>query len=240
MHHYSADKTYALFLNPANRKIISDLELSGAKTVLLPTLETREIAGRTDNPPPLLKNFDWLIFTDIYTVEFFLQKLQEDGFDFFDLDEFRICAYGESVADRLRFVQLHSDIVPNRIKTSEVLQAIRDYFGEESNLKNTRFLILKEKKLLSEIAKELKKIGAVAVEFPIYEITAENESEIAKLKSLLIGGAIDEFIFTSPFDVVNLAHLFPNENLPDILNEIRLTAVNKTVLQSLEEFRIIV
>lgn len=236
---FSADKTYALFLNPANRKIVSELEVICAKVILFPVIETREILnGETDKLSPVLAEFDWLIFTDIYTVEFFLQKLQEDAFDFFELDEMRVCAYGESVADRLRFAQLHADIIPNSIKTSEILQTIKDYFIDETEFKVAKFLILREKNTVAQIADELKNLGATVSELPIYEIIAEKESETAKLKTLLKGGAIDEFIFTSPFDVINLAHLFPNDNLADVLAETALYAADNATAQSIQEFRL--
>lgn len=239
MQHFSAGKTYALFLNPTNRKIISELEVIGAKAILFPALETREVFTKENAElSGFLKNFDWLIFTDIYTVEFFLQKLEQENFDFYELDEIRVCAYGESVADRLRFVQVHADLIPNNIKTPEVLQTIKDYFIDEDELKAAKFLVLKEKTANPAISKELENIGAAVSEFSTYEIIAESESETAKLKSLLKGGAIDEFIFTSPFDIINLAHLFPTENLEDVLAETKLYAADKPTIQSIQEFRL--
>lgn len=239
MQHFSAEKTYALFSNPANRKIISELEVIGAKTILFPAVQTREITeDEAKQLSAFLKNFDWLIFPDIYTVEFFLQKLEQENFDFYELDEIRVCAYGESVADRLRFVQVHADIIPNSIKTAEVLQAIKDYFIDEDELKAAKFLVLKEKNIVAGISKELEISGAKVSELTIFEIIAEKESEKAKLKSLLVGGAIDEFIFTSPFDIINLAHLFPTENLENVLAETKLNAADKMTAQSIEEFRL--
>lgn len=240
MQHFSADKTYALFLNPANRKIISELEVIGAKTILFPALETRESASdEAKNLSSFTKKFDWLVFTDIYTVEFFLQKLEQEAFDFYELDEIRVCAYGESVADRLRFVQVHADIIPNSIKTAEVMQTIKDYFLDDDELKNAKFLVLKANSAKPAISDELSDIGATVAEISIYEIIAEGESETAKLKSLLVGGAIDEFIFTSPFDIINLAHLFPTENLETVLAETKLYAADKATDQSIQEFRIV-
>lgn len=239
MQHFSAEKTYALFLNPVNRKIISELEVIGAKTILFPALQTQEIlSDETNDLSSFLKNFDWLIFPDIYTVEFFLQKLEQEEFDFFELDEIRVCTFGESVADRLRFVQVHADIIPNSIKTAEVLQTIKDYFINEDELKTAKFLIFKEKNTVAEISKELENLGGKVSELSIYETIAEKESETAKLKSLLVGGAIDEFIFTSPFDIINLAHLFPTENLADVLAETVLYAADNVTTQSIQEFRL--
>lgn len=239
MQHFSAEKTYALFSNPTNRKIVSELEVIGAKAILFPAVQTQEIlSDETKDLSAFIKNFDWLIFTDIYTVEFFLQKLEQENYDFYELDEMRVCAYGESVADRLRFVQVHADIIPNSIKNQEVLQTIKDYFIDEDELRTAKFLLFKETNAVAGISQELKNLGAEVSELSIYESIAEKESETAKLKSLLVGGAIDEFIFTSPFDIINLAHLFPTENLEDVLAETKLYAGDKTTVQSIEEFRL--
>lgn len=236
---FSPEKTYALFQNGANRKTISELAATGAKTLLFPALETRESQDlKSENLSELIKNFSWLIFTDIYAVEFFLQKLEAENFDFFSLDEIRVCAYGESVADRLRFARLHADIIPNNVKTETVWQTIQEYFIDEEDLKEERFLIFKEKNSQTPISEKLAKIGATVSELAIYEISRKEDAEIAKLKSLLRGGAIDEFIFTSPLDIINLAHLFPNENLEEVLTETKLSASDKVTGQSIEEFRI--
>ncbi|HEY0461709.1 MAG TPA: hypothetical protein VGC97_21415, partial [Pyrinomonadaceae bacterium] len=52
---------------------------------------------------------------------------------------------------------------------------------------------------------------------------------------LLKGGAVDEFIFSAPHDLSSLKFLFVEENLPEILNEIRVSAVSEIVFQSLQE-----
>lgn len=240
MKNFIAGRTYALFQNPLNRKLIGELEAIGARIVLLPSVGTGKVSDTAnDDLTATLKNFDWLIFTDIYTVEFFLQELEEQAFDLFELDEIRVCAYGESVADRLRFAQLHADIIPNNIKTPEVLQTVKNYFIDADELSHAKFLIFKEKDSVAEISGALQSLGAVVAEISIYETTTEKQTEIAKLKSLLVGGAIDEFIFTSPFDVINLAHLFPNENLELVLADVDLHADDAQSRQSLAEFRLI-
>lgn len=239
MARFSAEKVYALFDNPANKKIISEISSSGAKAILFPALETEMTANaETEKILSDLSKFDWLIFPDIYTVEFFLQQMTELAIDFFELDNLRVCAFGESVADRLRYAQLHADIIPNSIKTDEVLRAIKDYLFDETEFENLRFLVLKKENAAVEIAGELRILDAVASELAIYKAVAKAETTVVKLKTLLKGGAIDEFIFTSPFDVLNLAHLFPTENLADVLAETELYAADKTTVQSLDEFRL--
>ena len=89
-------KTYAIFDTAANRKIIGDLGKSGAKVFLFPPIETertvlneREIGNLTN-----FGNFDWLIFADVFAVDYFLEILEEKAVDAFDLDDARVCAVG--------------------------------------------------------------------------------------------------------------------------------------------------
>lgn len=236
MQDFSPEKTYALFANPFNKKIISELTEKNIETIIFPTIST----GEFEYEPAIIKglsNFDWLIFMDVYAVEYFVNAVEKSGIDLFELDSVRVLAFGESVADRLRFSQLHADVIPKTIKTSDVLQALQEYIFEDFN--ELKFLILKEEKSHPEITLELIKINSKVTELGIYFAKVEDENEIPKLKALLKGGAIDEFIFSTHFDVLNLAQMFQAENLEEILNGVNLTATDDLTLQSLKEFRLI-
>lgn len=239
MFEFSVDKTYALFQNPLNKKTIEEIEKTGADLILLPSVKTSAIYPLKENLTNFISIFDWLIFTDIYTVEYFLEKLREEGFDFFELDNFRVCAYGETVADFLRYSQLHADVVPANLKIETIVQDLSNYLFDESELVNLRFLVLCEKSVNPEIILKLKEFGARADLLPVYEIITEDSPELTKLKTLLRGGAADEFLFTSPQDVLNLAHYFQNENLNDVLDETKISFTDQITRQSLEEFRLI-
>lgn len=237
MLNFSAAKTYGLFDSAANRKTITELGKIGAEFVLFPNITAKIVENaELEN---ILNDFDWLIFPDVYTVEFFLQKLEETGFEFYELDALRVCAYGESVSDRLRFAQLHADVITNSIKTLDVLQSLNDYIFDEAEFAALRFLILTEANSKIEISDELKKLNSSVTERPIYQVEVENDTTFAKPKALLKGGAIDEFIFSSPFDAINLSHIFQTDSLAEVLAETKLTATDNQTLQTLEEFRLI-
>ena len=191
-----AGKTFALFANPNNKKIISELENAGARVIKFPGVDAEKVILDSAYAEVLsnLKNFDWIIFTDVLTVDFFLQILEENAIDFFELDEIRVCAFGEIVSDRLRFVQLHADVIPPTIETQDVLSALGNYIsGEEFT--DIKFLLPKENTFPVEIKNALMKMKAEVFELPIYQIKFAEENEIPKLKALLKGGAIDGAMF---------------------------------------------
>lgn len=232
----SNEKTYALFSNPANRKIISKLEKDGAKVFKFPPLETEKIVLDKKIIADLenFSNFDWIIFPDVLTVDYFLQNLQENEIDLFEIDSVRVCAIGEAVADCLRFVQLHADVIPTSTKTKDVFLALSDYIGKDK-LNGLKFLLPKEKSLEYEIKKSLIMSSANVIELPIYQAKISSAIEIAKLKILLTGGAIDEFIFSTPTDLLAFKSYFNTDSIAAILSEIKVSALDKTVLQALGE-----
>lgn len=230
------EKTFALFSNPTNKKIAAELEKRGAKVFQFPLLETEEIV-LDEKSVAAVKNFagfDWIIFPDVLAVDFFLQTLRENEIDLFEMDSAQVCAVGESVADRLRFVQLHADVVPCSVDTANVFLALSAYIGEDE-LSNLKFLLPKENSMEYEIKENLIERGASVVELPIYQAKIARSDELTKLKTLLKGGAIDEFIFSSPTDLIALRHLFDNDSVSATLSEINVSAVDKAALQILKE-----
>lgn len=235
----ATEKTYALFNNPANRKLVSDLKKTGANVFEFPALHAEKIIldewaiGKLKN----IGEFDWLILPDVWAAEFFLENLEELETDLFELDSIRICAVGEAVADRLRFVQIHADVIPQTIETATIYPAIIDYIGE-NELKNLKFLHAKEISSADNVVNKLSEKGAVVCEFPIYQAKTANNSEIIRLKILLENGAIDEFVFTSPTDFIALAYYFEGNKLKNIFSEIKVSAADGVNFQAAAEHKI--
>ncbi len=231
------DKTYALFDTPINKKIIARLNETETAHFLFPPLET-EAVKLNDEKTSLIKNigwYNWLIFTDVLAVDYFLESLTDNEIDFFELDAVRVCAFGEAVADRLRFVQIHADLIPNRIEDVYICAGIKIYHGED-NLENLKFLLVKDDSPASEIGRLLKENQADVTELLIYRAKKSVKSDLTKLITLLKGGAIDEFVFSAPEDLTALKYFFAENDLPDVLAEIKTSAPDANIYQTLREY----
>ncbi len=240
MSNLSKDKTYGLFESNENKRLLADLNAQNIESIVFPAISTSELLTQeTETLLKNLNNFDWLVFPDVYAAEYFIENLTKFGIDLFELDSLRVCACGEAVADRLRFSQLHADVIPPTINTLDVLKSICDYVFDQAEFENLRFLIIHGKEYASDLSDELESLKSFVMNLPVYSFEIADKSEIPKLKALLKGGAIDEFIFSSHFDVISLAQLFQTENLSDMLAGIRLTANNESSRKSLQEFRLI-
>ena len=237
MSNSAAGKTYAFFETPHNKKLGVQFVEKSAKFFQFPPLEIEKIALNVGEIA-LLKNiinFEWLIFTDVLAVDNFLIKLTENKIDFFELDAVRICAFGEMVADRLRFNQIHADVIPNKTNAQAVFSAISFYEGK-SNLENLKLLLLKEKSAEFGVVNLFRERNAELIELPIYTAKISGKSKITKLKTLLKNGAIDEFIFSAPEDLIALRHYFRDEELlKTIFEEVKASAVDAIIFQNLKE-----
>ena len=236
MENQEAQKIYGLSANPANKKLAAELEARGARVVCFPHIETEK--APLDEKSTLLLNdlneFDWLIFTDVFAADYFLQMLEEKEFDFFQLDAFRICTLGEAVADRLRFAQIHADVVPVSIEIGAVIASLAAYIGERE-MDGKRFLLIKRNRA-TEIENVLEQKGAVVTSMEIYRAGISNSNgENARLKAMLEGGAIDEFVFTAPADFFSLEELASRASLAEILRETKISATDQITLQFLRE-----
>jgi len=231
-----AEKTFACFANPNNVKLISEIEKTKAKIIKFPEIEAEKIVLNENSIELVknLKNYDWIIFTDVLAVDFLLEILEENAIDFYDLDETRVCALGEVVSDRLRFVQLHADVIPNRVTAKIVVSSLQSYIAEDQ-FKESKFLIVKELSLDNKISKELVEIGAEVSELSIYRIKFRVEDQIAKLRTLLIGGAVDEFIFSAPTDFIALKYIFNEEPFAKLFSGIKVSAADGLTLQTVRE-----
>jgi uroporphyrinogen-III synthase len=232
-------KTYAVFENSRNKKIIGELEKSSASIVKITPAELIKIdISEFADLLKELNTFDWIIFADVYTVEFFLDILRENEFDLFELDNSHICALGETIAERLRFVQIHTDVIPVVNETEKIVESIENYIYEKSGIAGKRFLLLKEANEQYEFAASLEKKGAEVIESAVYRAAFTVPNELPKIKALIKGGAVDEILFISTEDFLQCRFIFPNENIADILREVEITVADDATRQTLLENRI--
>lgn len=231
------EKTIGIIDQAKNKKLIANLEKQGNKLILFPEPKALLISNETEKFEDIT-DFDWLIFTDLNSVECFLKILEKNEVNFFELDALRICALGEAIADRLRFEQLHSDVIPPNNMTKSVFSALGDYIFDENEFIGMKFLIIKELNAKSEIAYLLTKKKAIVIELSVYQSVFPDTAQIPKLKALVKGGGIDEFLFTAPEDVFCLAQIFQNEDLRKAFAEIKITAKDEMTRQTLIEHKL--
>ena len=229
-------KTYAVFDTPRNKKLIEELEQSGGSVVVIPAAEITKIeAAAFDVSVDEIQLFDWIVFSDVYAAEFFLEFLRENDFDAFELDNLSVCALGDAVADRLRFEQIHTDVIPAVNSPANIVESIGNYIYDESEFAGKRFLLLREASAQFEFVAALEKKNAEVREAAIYRAAHTSTHELPKIKALVKGGAIDEMIFTAPEDFLQWRFVFRHENIAEVLRDAKLFAADDATRRALNE-----
>jgi uroporphyrinogen-III synthase len=228
-------KKYGLFDNPLNKKLISDLKRGGEDVLVFPPLKTEklELTETSDRHLQNLNGFEWIILTDVFAADYFIEALGELAVDFFELDNLIICALGEAVADLLRFVQVHADVIPSKISDEAIFSTISNYAAFE--LEDARFLVVREKSDSFLFIDKLRAEKVSVEDLKIYQAGFSDEPANTKLKTLLKGGAVDELVFSMPEDLLSLKFLTGEKDLPALLNESQVSAVSEIVFQTLQE-----
>lgn len=229
-------ETVGIVKTVKNKKVIELLKKQGKNVIEFPEIKT-EKKLLNENEKSLLQKieeFDWLVFSDIFSVDYFLENLNEIEFDLYRLDEFNICANGEAVADRLRFSQIHSDVIPQDKSPQTILSSISDYVFDETEFGNSKFLIIESENCDDAIVKLFVESKLETKTIEVYKIVDANTFETAKYKILFSQDEIDRFIFTAPEDFESLNQIL--ESFEFGQNSIEFETTDEITSQTLIEY----
>jgi uroporphyrinogen III methyltransferase/synthase len=171
----------------------------GAMPIEFPTIEVipPESWADADHCASQIEKYDWIIFTSVNGVNFFLDRLFVLGRDVRDLKGLRVCAIGPKTAETLRFLKVRVDFVPPEYQAESILAGL-----QKEDLKGKRVLIPRAKVARDILPEELRKAGALTDVVEVYRIIRPQKSS-EEVKDLLRKGAISAITFTSSSTVSN-------------------------------------
>jgi uroporphyrinogen-III synthase len=176
--------------------LLERLESAGAEAVLLPLVRFLEPQDTVDLDRCIrsLREFDWLIFTSVNAVTFFLRRCRALGEwpagQSSQLPK-NIAAVGSATRDALEQEGLRATIVPQEFSGAELAKKLSPViFG-------TSVLLPRSDRATEELPSMLRKAGANVTEVIAYR-TAGPESVDAPLVEAICGGQADAVTFFSP------------------------------------------
>jgi uroporphyrinogen-III synthase len=221
----SEEKAYGLISTPANESVAAELKNGGSRVIEFPAVLSPAGLGQGDVLADI-EDLDWIVFPDIFSTNYFFEALGGPGRGPADVEFLQTCAVGEATANRLRCFHVHTDLVLQ--SAAEALPALSDYLAG-AGLKGLKFLIPKMKGAGSELGQALIEAGAAVTELPVYQHLETAEENLPKLRALLAGGAVDEFVFCHPGDVDNLLYICETVDIQTLLSGIKVAAANESV-----------
>lgn len=214
------------------------LETFGARVISCPTIEIvePESFAPLDEALVNLYGYDWLIFTSVNGVDYFLRRLNETGKEVSELDELRVCAIGEATAERLREASIHVDLVPEEFKAEGVFTALEKFIGGRDAFEGQNFLIPRAAQARDYLPRALEAAGARCDVIPVYRTVAPQDTEKRRVEALLAGGAIDCITFTSSSTVRNFAELFDTTDLGSLLAGVEVACIGDITATTAAEY----
>lgn len=228
-----AKRTTAVLDTAGNRSAAAAFREAGDELILLPDLVPERPGERVKGWAP--GHFDWLVFHDIRSVPAFSDAAGAAGIDIFELDRVMVCARGEAVADQLRFLQLHADLVPANVSPEGVTAAMIDYVGGRQHMEGIRVLMIYSGDHPPAYARELGEIGADATELPVLQFSTDDTGISAKACALILGGAADRLYVGSAADVYDLEAVFRPTALAEAVKDTEVCAADPSAASALRE-----
>lgn len=197
------------------------LEERGAHCIEFPTIAIQ--------PPPSwepldralerLSDYDWVVFTSVNGVRFFMDRLWAAGGDARGLSGVRVAAIGPKTAEALQNCGLRPDFVPAEYRAEAILEGLA---GED--VRGKGFLLPRARIARDVLPETLRSRGARVDVVPAYETVLPREEASGVLQRLQ-AGAIDCVTFTSSSTVSNFFQLFDRAELMPCLENVRVACI---------------
>ena len=189
----------------------------GADPIEAPTIRIAppDDYGPLDEACATMASFDWIVFTSVNAVEFFMQRLLAGPRDIRDLKGVRLCAIGPATAERLNRFGLKVDLMPFEHRAEAVL----DTLLKADDMPGKRVLLPRADLARELLATELRREGADVVEVIAYRtVLAGGERDAGPdIYKMLLEQEIDVVTFTSASTVRNFVKILGTEPAVDLL-----------------------
>jgi uroporphyrinogen III methyltransferase / synthase len=215
------------------KTVLADL---GAACIEFPTIAIA--------PPPswelldeainVLATYDWIIFTSVNGVRFFMQRLWSGGRDLRDLHGIRLAAIGPKTAEALEQYGLRADLVPEEYRAESILERLS---GE--SIKEKRFLLPRAMAAREILPETLRQWGAHVDVVPAYQTVLPREQS-AQMMERLHSGDIDCLTFTSSSTVSNFFTMFEQGSVLPFLKNVCIACIGPITAKTAEAHGLIV
>lgn len=176
----------------------------GAECIEFPTIAVVPPANwdPLDEAVETIDRYDWLVFTSVNGVEYFLKRLARKGKDVRDLKGIRIAAIGPKTAEAWQMRSIQPDLVPSEYRAEAVVEAFRGF-----SVRGMKILLPRAAQAREVLPEELQKMGAEVHLVEAYR-TVRPEGDRALVAKMLERGEIQMVTFTSSSTVLNFVEMF--------------------------------
>jgi len=215
-----------------SRKMVQAISTCGGEAVIFPTIK---FVPPTDYEPldSAIRNisaYDWIVFTSVNGVEKFFQRFFEISDDIRSLAGPRIGAIGPVTAESIRKHRLRVDLLAKEF----IAEGVLDMLPEEE-VRGKRFLIPRAEKAREALPDGLRNMGGLVDVVTVYRTVLPEDSDVARIKSMLAEKKVHAATFTSSSTVSHFIEMMGNEDLSTLLNGTLIASIGPITSATLTE-----
>lgn len=209
-------------------KLSADLNAYGANVTEFPTIEIVPADDYDDLDTAIneLSSFDWIIFTSVNGVDYFIQRLRDQNKDIRELKGLKIAAIGPATAKALEDLQLMVDYVPSEYRAEAILEGLCAKGIQGKKVLIPRALVARE-----VLPEELMRCGAEVKVAPAYK-TIQPKLDLDLLRQT----RLDVITFTSSSTVTNFVQAVGQDNLKTVLNGTIIASIGPITADTVKSF----
>jgi uroporphyrinogen III methyltransferase/synthase len=213
------------------QRFIDLLEQQGAEVIRFPTIEIVPMASyeRLDATIDQLTTYDWLIFTSVNGVQYFMDRLRIRQKEIASLQHLKIATIGPATAQAVEALSLHVHAVPEEYRAEALVMVL----GE---VKGKRMLLPRAAQARAVLPEELQALGAHVDEIAAYETVPPQVTAVQEVRTFLQTGKVDMVTFTSSSTVRNFAALFSVGELPMLFRKTLIGCIGPITAATVREY----
>jgi len=207
------------------------LEKKGACPVQFPTIETvpPDSWEALDRAIQNVEMYDWLVFTSVNGVKYFLLRIKENQKDVRCLKGIKLCAIGPKTAEVLEKLDLRIDFVPAEYKAEGIIEGLGS-----NEVRGKKILIPRAAVAREVLPEELVKLGATVDVVEAYK-TIQPKRKTGEFREMLKNKEVHVITFTSSSTVTNFISMFNKEEISDLLNGVTIACIGPITAKTAEK-----
>jgi len=208
------------------RILSAKLQNLGATTIEIPMIEvtTPSDTGPIDRSIRDLTKYDWIIFTSVHGVEFFLQRMAVLHVPFSNLGSVKIATIGPATSIALQNIGRSPDYVPSEFLSENIAPGL-------GRLEGKRILLPRADIASQKLPIQLREMGACVDEVVAYWTITPRELNSNRLRAGLESG-VNVITFTSPSTVRNFAKALERAGGSKYLNSVKVACIGPVTAEA--------
>jgi uroporphyrinogen-III synthase len=217
-------------------ELTAGIEAMGGNAVPFPIIEAQDIEDKhlLDEALVSLHKYAWIIFTSVYGVSFFMQRMHSLAISMDIQSMPKICAIGPATARAVMEAGYNVALIPEKFVAEGVLEAFGKYHGGLQALAGRRILIPRAKDARELLPEELMKAGILVDVVPCYQ-TIRVEPDETILRQLREKNP-DLIIFTSSSGIRHLIDLLEEDEGKSMLMKSVVAVIGPITYSTAESF----